>query len=433
VYSTYLGGSGEDAGTGIAVDSSGNAYVTGYTRSTNFPTANALYATYGGGNADAFVAKLNAAGSALVYSTYLGGSGEESSGGIAVDSSGNAYVTGSTPSTNFPTANALYATNGGADAFVAKLNATGSALVYCTYLGGSGLDVGPDISVDSSGNAYVTGFTNSTDFPTANALYASYGGGNLDAFVAKLNAAGSALVYSTYLGGSGEDLGHGIAVDSSGNAYVTGYTLSTNFPTANALYATQGGGNDGFIAKLNAAGSALVYSTYLGGSGDDAGYGIAVDSSGNAYVTGLTNSANFPIANALYATYGGGSFDAFVAKIVPPHLFAAQIQPPINSDGSSVFGAKRGVVPMKFTLTSDGLATCDLPPAAISVTRTMGTVTGVIDESVYETTADTGTSFRIDSCQYVYNLGSVSLGPGTYRVDIRIGGNVAGNAVFALK
>jgi len=318
VYSTYLGGSGEDWGRGTAVDSFGNAYVTGYTYSPNFPTVSPLQATHGGGSYDAFVAKLNAAGSALVYSTYLGGGGDDRGYGIAADSFGNAYVTGYTGSGNFPTVSPLQATHGGGtyDVFVAKLNAAGSAVVYSTYLGGSGDDQGNGIAVDSFGNAYVTGYTNWTNFPTANPLQPAFGG-NWDAFVAKLNAAGSALVYSTYLGGSSYDCGYGIAVDSSGSAYVTGYTTSANFPTASPLQATYGagGGWDAFVTKLNAAGSALVYSTYLGGSGDDFGDAIAVDSSGKAYVTGHTSSTDFPTANALRATKAGGYYDLFIGKI----------------------------------------------------------------------------------------------------------------------
>jgi hypothetical protein len=204
------------------------------------------------------------------------------------------------------------------DAFVAKLNPDGSALVYSTYLGGGGVDYGYGIAVDSFGNAYVTGRTYSADFPTANPLQASYGG-ELDAFVAKLNATGSALVYSTYLGGSRYDEGNSIAVDSSGNAYVTGVTYSTNFPTATPFQSTCGGCStyaDAFVAKLNAIGSALVYSTYLGGSGVDYGYGIAVDSSGNAYVTGETSSTDFPVAHPLQAS-AHGNFDVFVTKISP--------------------------------------------------------------------------------------------------------------------
>jgi uncharacterized protein (TIGR03437 family) len=320
-YSTYLGGSGRDLTFGIAVDSSGNAYVTGSTQSNNFPTANAFQAAYGGGTYDAFVTKLNASGSALVYSTFLGGSGgDDWALGIAVDSSGNAYVTGSTQSANFPTANAFQAAfRGSADAFVTKLNADGSALVYSTFLGDGSEGYG--IDVDSSGNAYVTGRTKSSNFPTANAFQAAIGGGSGtfpgDAFVTKFNAAGSALEYSTYLGGSGNDQGNSIAVDSSGNAYVTGWTASTSFHTANAIQAAYGGGaSDAFVTKLVPTGSALEYSTYLGGSGNDGGSGIAVDSSGNAYVAGWTNSTDFHTANAIQAAIGGGGFtDAFVTKL----------------------------------------------------------------------------------------------------------------------
>src|SRR5713226_9516189 len=227
------------------------------------------------------VSKLNSSGSALLYSTYLGGSSDAVGQGIAVDSSGNAYVTGYTQSSNFPTtAGALQTTFGGlADAFVSKLNSSGSALVYSTYLGGGSTDFGFGIAVDSSGGAYVTGYTQSSNFPaTAGALQTSFGGVP-DAFVSKLNSSGSALVYSTYLGGSSFDSGQGIAVDSSGDAYVTGYTSSSNFPaTAGALQTTFGGGADAFVSKLNSGGSALVYSTYLGGSSFDFGFGIAVDS-----------------------------------------------------------------------------------------------------------------------------------------------------------
>ena len=334
-YSTYLGGSSYEGGSGIAIDSAGDAYVTGQTGSTDFPTVNPLQATYRGTNGNAFVAKLNAAGSALVYSTYLGGSLSDYGTGIAVDSSGNAYVTGTTTSPDFPTVNPFQATNHGAygNVFVAKLNAAGSALVYSTYLGGGLGDFGLGIAVDPSGNAHVTGVTGSPDFPTANAIQATCGGGcsAVDAFVAELNADGSALVYSTFLGGTSADGGFGIAVDSSGNAYVTGYTESTDFPTANPLQATNHGVPNGqfddfynaFVAKVNAGGSTLVYSTYLGGSIDDRGHGIAVDSSGNAYVIGTACSSDFPTtANALQKSLAGSCTplngqqgDAFVAKL----------------------------------------------------------------------------------------------------------------------
>src|SRR6266849_2904921 len=307
-YSTYLGGSSDDEGNAIAVDSSGNAYVTGSTSSTNFPTKNPLQPALGG-SSDAFVAKLDPTGS-LIYSTFLGGSVGDFGNAIAVDASGNAYITGGTNSANFPTKNPLQVALGGAsDAFVAKLDPTGSALVYSTFLGGTMDDVGNGIAVDSSGNAYATGNTLSTNFPTKNPLQPASGGAR-DAFVAKLNAAGSALVYSTYVGGSGEDSGNGIAVDSAGNAYVTGSTRSTNFPTASPFQAScqscANGQGNAFVAQLNAAGSALIYSTYLGGSGNgtdgDFGNGIAVDTSNNAYVTGFTSSPNFPLASPIQAT-----------------------------------------------------------------------------------------------------------------------------------
>ncbi|MDA2929354.1 SBBP repeat-containing protein [Acidobacteria bacterium AH-259-O06] len=343
VYSTYLGGSGNDQGLGIAVDADGNAYVTGGADS-DFPTANALQPPsreltqlpQSHFLADAFVAKLNPTGSALVYSTRLGGSEEDFAWGIGIDGAGNAYVTGATFSSDFPTANPLQPAFGGdIDAFVTKLDATGSALVYSTYLGGSGREnlseikegfiSAGDIAVDADGNAYVTGFTESIDFPTANPLQATCVGvfGCFDAFVAKLNPTGSALVYSTYLGGSFDDNGSGIAVDADGNAYVTGFTDSTDcpsnfalscFPTANAL-PNGPFGSAAFVAKLNPTGSALVYSTYLGSTGFDNGSGIAVDADGNAYVTGDTDSTDFPTANPLQPAFGGGDVDAFIAKI----------------------------------------------------------------------------------------------------------------------
>jgi hypothetical protein len=317
LYSTYLGGSGDDWGTGIATDAAGNAYVTGFTHSTNFPTKNPLQAA--NGFYDAFVAKLNPTGSALVYSTYLGGSADGSSRAIAVDGSGNAYITGYTIATNYLTAQAEQPTNhGGADAIVAKLGPTGG-LVYSTYLGGSGDDYGEGIAVDASGQAYVTGETFSTNFPVAGAFQAASGGGSGDAFVTKLSATGLVLAYSTYLGGSGTDIGKAIAVDAAGAAYLTGYTNSVNFPTKSAFQPAIGGGTDAFVTKLSASGATLSYSTYLGGSAEEDGYGLAVDGAGNAYVDGFVASSNFPTANAYQPTYGGGTGfsagDAFVSEL----------------------------------------------------------------------------------------------------------------------
>lgn len=319
VYSTFLGGSGDDQASGLAVDASGNVYVTGSTTSTNFPgTAGSSQPTTAGGG-DAFVAKLNAAGSALMYATYLGGGGRDQANSLAVDSSGNAYVTGFTFSANFPvTAGALKTTLGGnRDAFVTKINTTGSARTYSTYLGGAaGEDFGNSIAVDSGGNAYVAGYTLSADFPaTAGSLKTTLGGVS-DAFVAKLNAAGSALVYATLVGGSGQEQAIGMAVDSSGNAFLAGWTDSPNFPTVSAYQGASNGIRDAFVAKLNAAGSALLYSTYVGGEGQDLGLAIAIDGAGNAYVAGSTDSTRFPTL-APFQVALSGNVDAFITKLNP--------------------------------------------------------------------------------------------------------------------
>lgn len=330
-YASYLGGSGTEQGNGIAIDGSGAAYVIGPTSSTNFPVKNARQQSYGGGTADAFVVKVQSDGAAPVFATYLGGNGVEQGSGIAVDAAGNICVSGATTSTNFPTANALQPAlagtpASGSDVFVAKLMANGADFVYSTYLGGSSADTqvlpSNPLAVDAAGNVYLIGGTNSQDFPTVNPVQARFGGGTLDAFVTKLNANGSALVYSTYLGGSGNELATfdnnlacDIAVDVAGQAYVTGPTNSSNFPTAQAVQATAGGGYDAFITKFNASGSALVYSTYFGGSANDDALCIVVDALGNAYVSGRTASSNLPTATPLQPTFGGGPLDAILLKL----------------------------------------------------------------------------------------------------------------------
>ena len=320
VYSTYLGGTGNDWGSHIAVDGAGNAYVTGGTYSIDFPLQKALNSSLAGGE-DAFVAEIAAGGQSLVYSTYLGGSDDDEAWGIAVDSSGNAYVAGLTLSSDFPTKNAFQANPGGGanteDAFVAEIAAGGQSLVYSTYLGGTGDDAAYGIALDSTGNAYVTGLTLSSDFPTKNAIQPKFAGGTMygDAFVTEVAVGGASLVYSTYLGGSRDDWADAIAVDGAGNAYVAGVTLSTDFPVKNAVQSANGGGYDAFVTKIAAGGASLVYSTYLGGSGDDAAYGIAVDGSGNAYLAGWTDSTAFPTVNALRPAFAGGDYDAFIAEI----------------------------------------------------------------------------------------------------------------------
>jgi hypothetical protein len=315
-YSTYLGGSGADYAQGIALDASGNGYVVGYTYSSDFPTVNPFQASLKG-YPNAFVAKLSAAGSALVYSTYLGGSSLDQAYAIAVDASGNAYITGETQSGDFPTVNPFQASlHGARNVFVTKFDATGSALIYSTYLGGSVYDVASGVAVDSSGNAYVAGSTTSTDFPTVNPFQASLGAKYAaNAFVTKLSANGSTLIYSTYLGGSALDGATGIAVDSSGNAYLTGSTYSTDFPTVNPLQQSNHGGYDAFVAKLNSGGSALIYSTYLGGSYNDWANAIALDASGNAYVAGQTYSTDFPTVNPLQAYNLCAAYDCYTAFV----------------------------------------------------------------------------------------------------------------------
>ena len=323
VYSSYLGGSLSDQGFGIAVDATGNVYVTGSTDSAEFPTTAGAFDTTQNGGEDVFVTKLNAAGSALVYSTFLGGTGTDRGLGIAVDGTNNAYITGVTDSDDFPThVNAFQGARAGLnDAFVTKINATGSALLYSSYLGGSLNDQGNAIAVDSASKAYITGETNSVDFPTD----AQAPQGDLavapDAFVAKIDpdqAGADSLIYSTYLGGNQNDRGFGIAVDAALRAYVTGMTDSGNFPTQNPLQAALGGGEDAFVTRLNAAGSALEYSTYLGGGLDDQGNAITVDAANTAYVTGATSSGGvtpFPTTVGAFDTTFNGIQDAFVTKL----------------------------------------------------------------------------------------------------------------------
>jgi hypothetical protein len=352
LYSTYLGGSyGDNIGTGIAVDSAGIVYVTGYTNTYDFPVLNE-YQTYLGGSYDAFVTKLdtNASGAdSLLYSTYLGGS-DDSAGdvsfAIAADASGYAYVTGETDASDFPTKNQYQTDQEGIDVFVTKLdtNASGAdSLLYSTYLGGSEYDDGRSIDADASGHAYITGYTGSTNFPVFHQYQTDQAG--TDAFVTKINtiASGAAsLQYSTYLGGSDSDSGAGIAVDTSGRAYVTGFTDSTNFPVFHQ-YQTDQGGTDAFVTKINpiASGAAsLLYSTYLGGSDTDSGAGIAVDSAGIAYVTGYTMSDDFPMLHQ-YQTPQGGT-DAFVTRINATALGAASL---LNSTylGGSYYDYANGI------------------------------------------------------------------------------------------
>ncbi len=324
VYSTFLGGSAFDVGRGIAVDSAGNAYITGSTSSTNFPiTLGGAFDTIHNGNEDVFVTKLDPTGAALVYSTYLGGDGNEEGHDIALDALNRAYVTGWTESNNFPTAAPIFlapydATYGGnTDAFVARLNATGVSLSYSTFLGGISLDRAYGIAVLAN-EAYVTGYTASSLFPTTAGVWDTALSGGNDIFVTRFNNQGTGLVASTFVGGDDAEVGEDIAIGAAGHVFVTGWTSSTDYPfTVGAYDTVYGGGVDAVVTKLNPTLTALTYSTFIGGDGYDAGRGIALNAAGGALITGDTGSANFPTVNPVQAAFGGGTYDAFVARVVP--------------------------------------------------------------------------------------------------------------------
>jgi Beta-propeller repeat len=326
VYSTFIGGGNFEWGRGIAIDAGGNAYITGQTKSSNFPTTGGAFdRTFnvdtcprcGIDQYDAFVLKLNPAGSALVYSTFLGGFNLDDGMAIAVDAAGNAYVAGETEAVNFPTtANAFDRTiNGEFDTFVTKLNATGSALVYSRYLGGSFVEFPSHVAVDAAGNLFITGSIRSTNFPTTAGAFDTTQNGAFDVYLTKLNAAGSGLVFSTFLGGSGFDSSDGLAVDSAGNSYLSGGAGSVDFPTTAGAFDTLTDGNDAFVAKFNPAGSALVFSTFLGGTSSDGASALALDGGGNIWVTGATNSTDFPIIVGAVDSTHNGMADVFVSEL----------------------------------------------------------------------------------------------------------------------
>jgi hypothetical protein len=326
-YSTYLGGNSRDLAHGLAVGPGGEVYVAGHTASSDFPLKNPLQA-YGGGNyidgGDAFVTKLTAAGNALVYSTCVGGTAQEWAFDLAVDASGSAYVTGWTRSANFPLVSAAqpgFGSSSGtlADAFVFKINPAGTALVYSTYLGGFDLDEGKSIAVDTLGNAFVTGTTNSANFPVQSPAQGIKNAGGRDAFVTKLDPTGTTLVSSTYLGGAGEgtggtDDGNGIAVDAFGRAYVVGETFAgASFPSIGGDYGP-GSTDDAFVARLAADGATFEFLKRLGGSAPDRAQAVAVDAAGGMYIVGATQSTDFPTAAPLQANSGGNN-DVFVVRL----------------------------------------------------------------------------------------------------------------------
>lgn len=397
VYSTFLGGSGgglcylangsqDDLARGIAVDASGNAYVTGCTDSANFPTTTGAYdRTCHGCSAhgDAFVTKLNSTGTALVYSTFLGGSGLDVGYSIAVDASGNAYVAGSATSSDFPVTTGAFQTTkaaGGQVGFITKMNATGSGLTFSTFLGGSSVDLIYGLVLDSSLNAYLTGYASSTDFPTTTGAFqrtCKDCAAQFSSFVTKLNSTGKTLGYSTYLGGSGSDIGIGIAVDGSGDAFVTGQTASTDFPVTSGSFQTTChdcdvtlGTTAAFVTEMNTTGTALKYSTFLGGSKTDSGSGIALDSTGNVYVAGLTGSSDFPVTKGAFdvSCKGCAAFgtDAFVTKFSFAPPTTATASPTSLSFGSQAVGTTSTAK----TVTVTNTGTTILEVYSISITGT---------------------------------------------------------------
>jgi hypothetical protein len=317
VYSTFLGGPNQDLGSGIDIDDSGNTYLTGQTMSADFPTVNAYDNSYNG-EGDVFVAKLSPTGDSLLYCTFLGGSDYDFGRNIVVDSDHRTHVTGESYSSDFPLVNPFDETNNDVDAFLTRLSASGDSILYSTYLGGTGGDGGWGIAVNIFDETCVVGQTLSSDFPTVNPYDDSHNG-HFDVFVAKFSTSDDSFIYSTYLGGGNEDRSFAVGLDNSGCAYVTGIAKSPDFPMVNPYDATMDGDWDAFVTKFSQWGDSLQYSTFLGGGDHDSGWGIAVDSSGRAFITGITLSSDFPVQNPFDGSFNGGSYwgDAFVTEFSP--------------------------------------------------------------------------------------------------------------------
>jgi hypothetical protein len=341
VFSTFLNGSGYESIRDIVLDENGDAFIVGGTNSYDFPsTPGALQTRFGGGPMDAFVAKISGDGSSVIWYTYLGGSKYDAGFGVGLDRAGNVYVVGRTSSTDYPTTRGAYdrTYNGGlnrepwygGDAFVSKVSPDGSKLLYSTYLGGKADEWAVDVAVEpNTGRLYLVGATKSTDFPSTSGAFDRDLNRSLwdaikrkrpaDAFVVKLSADGTRLLYSTYLGGSAADSAEGVAINGSGSAYVTGYTFSSNFPTTKGAFQRNFGGSttDVWVAKVSPEGTRLVYSTLIGGAGNDGveHSGIIVDGDDHAYVSGFTRSSNFPTTSGVYQRNLRGSIDSYLIKI----------------------------------------------------------------------------------------------------------------------
>ena len=445
-YSTFLGGPDLDDGSAVAVDAQGNVYVAGSTSSTSFPTTVGAYDTSfdasGGSNrGEAFVSKLNPAGNALVYSTFIGGPGDDWASALAVDTNGSVYVAGSTLGNSFPTtANVVQSVpNGGGDAFVAHLNAAGTALLYSTLLGGNSQDQALDIAIDGQGNAYVAGTTYSSDFPTTFQAYDRTLNGNQDAFVTKLTQLGGTLSYSTYLGGKGYEQQTAIALDAQNDVYIAGPTDSTDYPTTPGAFDRTHepyGKTDSFVSKLNPSGGALIYSTMLGGiQGFDSVYDVAVDGDGSAYVTGYTNGSDFPVTPGAYDTTMNSTSlyeDAFVTKIAPSGaslVYSTFIGGPgtdyggriaVDAQGSAYIAGRGSagypVTPGAYNTTTPGLTVTKLAPSGAALLY--ATFLGGLDPS----------ALAIDPAGFAYVAGSaitIATTPGAYDTTFNGGGSDA--------
>ncbi len=412
-YSTFLGGESWDYGNYIDVDATGHAYVVGSTLSSNFPTTSGAYSRSSSGSYEAYVTKMSADGTALVYSTFIGGTGNDYGDGIAVDAAGAAYLAGSSLSTDYPTTAGAYSRTlkGGQDCIITKLSADGSALEYSTYMGGAGDDIVWSIAVDGTGAAYGAGVTYSADFPTTAGAFGRSQGGGSDVFLTKLTADGSALAFSTYLGGSGNDTAYKLAVDGAGAAYVAGLTYSADFPTTAGAYDTSAGGSgDTFVTKVAPDGATLAYSTFLGGSGVDGANCVVVDAAGAAYVTGVTYSADFPTTEGAFDRSLSGDRDVYVTKLTADGaglVFSTYLGGSSSESGYNVAVSNGGAVTVSgYTRSSD------FPTTADALSRTISALEDVFVVRLGSSGAAMtyGTFLGGGSSDYVYGMDLDSTG-----------------------
>ncbi len=425
VYSTLLGGGSGDIAQALALEPSGQATLTGVTSSSDFPSTPGAFATASQGPSDGFVARLNSTGSALVFSTFLGGSNGEVPQGLALDGSGTAFVAGVTSSGDFPvTPGALDTTaQGSSDVFVTRLDATGSGLLYSTLIGGSGGDVAEDVAVDASGGATVVGVNSSSDFPTTPGAFQTVAQGTSDVFVTRLNATGSALLSSTLLGGSGGDVGRGVRLGARGEAAVVGDSGSSDFPTTLGAFDTTAlGSSDAFLALVNPTGTGLLYSTYLGGGGGDGAYAVGFGGPDSVTVAGVTNSSDFPATSGALDTALAGSGDGIVARFSLPPC------------GASPYGTSTAACSGPIQIGVKGCPQSGDPLFAVTCLYAPPAAAGVLLLGVGQDLAGSpilGITLHVSLVLPVFPLAAVSNGVGVATRAIPIPGGTAGAQVFA--